>query len=42
MDIEGLDLKDIAERNRRLVDLMTRLDAAAGSMPIGSIVYLPS
>jgi hypothetical protein len=41
LDIEGLDLEDVAERNRRLIELMGRLDRAAGTIPIGAIVYPP-
>jgi hypothetical protein len=40
LDIEGVDaVANVAERNRRLVDLVVALDHAAGSMPIGAIVY---
>ena len=42
LDIEGIEAApDVAERNRRLLDLMRTLDNAAGDMPIGAIVYPP-
>jgi len=42
LDIEGTQaITDIAERNRRLLDLAARLDAAAGDVPLGAIVYPP-
>jgi hypothetical protein len=42
LDIEGTEaVADVAERNRRLLDLIGALDAAAGTMPVGAIVYPP-
>jgi len=42
LDIEGTDaVTDIDERNRLLLDLVTRVDAAASTMPVGAIVYPP-
>ena len=42
LDIEGVDAEpNVAERNNRLVALVTALDRAAGSLPIGAIVYPP-
>jgi hypothetical protein len=42
LDIEGIEAApDVAERNRRLLDLMRTLDSVAGDMPIGAIVYPP-
>ncbi|HTL86687.1 MAG TPA: hypothetical protein VL856_15995 [Acidimicrobiia bacterium] len=41
LDIEGLDQKDVAVRNQRLVALMQTLDRVAGDRPVGAIVYPP-
>lgn len=42
LDIEGTEaVQDVAVRNQRLVDLTTALDRAAGTMPVGAIVYPP-
>jgi hypothetical protein len=41
LDIEGTELADVAERNRRLLALVRTLDAAAGDIAIGAIVYPP-
>jgi hypothetical protein len=42
LDIEGVEaVVDVAERNRRLVALVEELDRAAGTMPVGAIVYPP-
>ncbi len=41
LDIEALDEKQVGLRNDRLLALATALDEAAGTMPIGAIVYPP-
>ena len=42
LDIEGTEaVADVAERNRRLIALVEQLDRAAGTMPVGAIVYPP-
>jgi hypothetical protein len=41
VDIESLELDDVAERNRRLLDLSARLDDALGDRPLGAIVMEP-
>ena len=41
LDIEGLDQKDVALRNQRLVTLMQALDRVAGDRPVGAIVFPP-
>ena len=41
VDIEARDVEDVAERNRRLVDLSARLDAALGDRPLAAIVMEP-
>jgi hypothetical protein len=42
LDIEGTEaVPDVGERNRRLLDLMRAVDDAAGTMPVGAIVYPP-
>lgn len=41
LDIEGLDQKDVALRNQRLIALMQSLDRVAGDRPVGAIVYPP-
>jgi hypothetical protein len=41
LDIEGLDQKDVALRNERLVALVQALDRVAGDRPVGAIVYPP-
>jgi hypothetical protein len=41
LDIEGLDVTDVAVRNQRLLSLVRTLDRDAGTMPIGAIVYPP-
>jgi hypothetical protein len=42
LDIEGTEaVTDIAERNRRLLDLAQTLDDEAGTTPVGAIVYPP-
>jgi hypothetical protein len=42
LDIEGTEaVADVTERNRRLLDLSRTLDDAAGTVPLGAIVYPP-
>jgi hypothetical protein len=42
LDIENTEaVTDVAERNARLVRLVRALDDAAGTMPVGAIVYPP-
>lgn len=41
LDIEALDEKQVGLRNDRLLALASALDEAAGTMPIGAIVYPP-
>ena len=41
LDIEALDEKQVGLRNDRLLELAKALDDAAGTMPIGAIVYPP-
>src|SRR5213078_1144154 len=41
LDIEGLDQKDVALRNQRLVALVQALDRVAGDRAVGAIVYPP-
>lgn len=41
VDIESRDVDDVAERNRRLLDITARLDAAMGGRPLAAIVMEP-
>ncbi|HET7718979.1 MAG TPA: hypothetical protein VFK43_03355 [Acidimicrobiales bacterium] len=41
VDIEARDVPDVAERNRRLVDVSARLAAALGDRPLGAIPMEP-
>lgn len=41
VDIEARDIADVAERNRRLVDISARLAAALGDRPLGAIPMEP-
>jgi hypothetical protein len=41
VDIESLELDDVAERNRRLLDISARLDAALEGRPLAAIVMEP-
>ena len=41
VDIESLELDDVAERNRRLLDISSRLDEALGDRPLAAIVMEP-
>lgn len=41
VDIEARDVVDVAERNRRLVDVSARLAAALGDRPLGAIPMEP-
>jgi len=41
VDIEARDVEDVAERNRRLVDVSARLAAALGDRPLGAIPMEP-
>jgi hypothetical protein len=41
VDIESRDVDDVAERNRRLLDISARLDAALDGRPLAAIVMEP-
>src|SRR3546814_12545854 len=41
VDIESRDVADVPERNRRLLDISARLDAALGGRPLAAIVMEP-
>jgi len=41
VDIEARDVADVAERNRRLIDVSARLGAALGDRPLGAIPMEP-
>lgn len=41
VDIESRDVPDVAERNRRLLELSARLDEALGDRPLAAIVMEP-
>ncbi len=41
VDIESRDVADVAERNRRLLDISARLKAAVGDRPLAAIVMEP-
>jgi hypothetical protein len=41
VDIESLELADVGERNRRLLNISSRLDEALGDRPLAAIVMEP-
>src|SRR5262249_38274820 len=41
LDIEGTSITNIGERNARLLATAAALDAAAGTRPVGAIVFPP-
>ncbi len=41
VDIESLELDDVGERNRRLLNISSRLDEALGDRPLAAIVMEP-
>ncbi len=41
LDIESLRLKSVGLRSQRVLALLRRLDAEAGSLPVGAITYPP-